>query len=79
MVWKLADAKNRLSELMTKVSTEGPQTICRHKETFVVLSESEYRKLKGEKQTFEQFLLKGPKVGGLKPMPRRSRIRDPHL
>ena len=36
MVWKLADAKNRFSELLTKASTEGPQTVRRHREAAVV-------------------------------------------
>jgi antitoxin Phd len=79
VIWKLADAKNRLSELVTKASTEGPQTIRRNKDTVVVIAESEYLALKGEQMTFEQYLLAGPKFDGLELRPRGSRKRDPKL
>ena len=78
MVWKLAEAKNRLSELVTKATTEGPQTIRRLGDSVVVISEKEYQSLKGKHLTFEQFLLAGPKFDGLEPMP-RSFMRGPEL
>ncbi len=78
MVWKLADAKNRLSELVTKATTEGPQTIRRHKDTVVVIAESEYQALKGEKMTLGQYLLSMPKGEPLARMP-RSKMRAPKL
>ncbi len=76
MVWKLADAKNRLSELVTRASQEGPQTIRRNKDTVIVISESEYQALKGEKMTLGQYLLTIPKGEPLAKMP-RSKMRAP--
>ena len=78
MEWKLADAKNRLSELVTKATTEGPQTIRRHRDAVVVIAESEYRALKGEKMTLGQYLLSMPKGEPLARMP-RSKMRAPKL
>jgi antitoxin Phd len=78
MIWKLADAKNRLSELVTKASTEGPQTIRRHKDSVIVIAESEYRALTGKKMTLGQFLLTMPKGDPLTKMP-RSKMRAPKL
>jgi prevent-host-death family protein len=44
--WQLQDAKNRFSELVEKAITLGPQTVTkRGKETVVVLSVEEYKKL----------------------------------
>lgn len=79
MTWKLADAKNRLSELVTKAATEGPQTIRRHNASVVVITEDEYLALKGQQTTFEQYLLAGPKFDGLKLRPRGSRKRGVNL
>jgi prevent-host-death family protein len=78
VVWKLADAKNRLSELVTKATTEGPQTIRRHQDTVVVIAESEYRALKGQRRTLGQYLLSMPKGEPLASMP-RSKMRAPKL
>lgn len=38
MVWKIADAKNRLSELLDRVDHEGPQEIRRRGKIYVVSS-----------------------------------------
>ena len=71
MEWKLAEAKNRLSELVTRALTEGPQTIRRHNAAVVVVDESEYRSLVGERPSFKQLLLAGPSLEGVIP-PRDS-------
>jgi prevent-host-death family protein len=78
MEWKLADAKNRLNELLTKATTEGPQTIRRPNDSVVVIAEAEYRALTGEKLTLGQFLAQGPKVD-LKLKRKKSRMRDAGL
>lgn len=65
MEWKLAEAKNRLSELVTRASTHGPQTIRRHNAAVVVIDESEYRTLVGKCPTFKQLLLAGPSLEGV--------------
>jgi prevent-host-death family protein len=65
--WQVQDAKARLSELIEKARTEGPQTITRHgNDAAVVISMEEYRRLGGEsagreKKTLVEFLLtEGP-------------------
>jgi prevent-host-death family protein len=46
--WPLQDAKARLSELIRKAQSDGPQHITVHgRGTVVVLSEEEYSRLKG--------------------------------
>jgi antitoxin Phd len=61
--WQVQDAKTRLSELIERARTEGPQTITRHgTERAVVLSIEDYRALVAHKPDFKAFLLGGPKV-----------------
>jgi antitoxin Phd len=79
MEWKLADAKNRLSELVTKASKEGPQTIRRHDAAVVVISEETYRTLIGERPTLKDLLLNGPSLEGLDLTRDRSPMRDVEL
>jgi prevent-host-death family protein len=77
MVWKLADAKNRLSELVTKATTEGPQTIRRHGKAVIVVSEETYKALVGKRPTFKDWLLNGPRIDELEMPPRDgSRMRE---
>lgn len=64
MTWKLADAKNRLSELVNKTLSEGPQTINRSGDEVVVISKSEYLKLKAEGPSFTEFLMHNPSLEG---------------
>jgi antitoxin Phd len=59
MEWKLADAKNRLSEVVNLTLTEGPQTITRRGEAVVLISREEYRRLRGETPDFLEFLVSG--------------------
>lgn len=59
MEWKLADAKNRFSELVNKTLQEGPQTVSRREDRVVVISEEEYKNLTGQKLNFIEFLLDG--------------------
>ena len=64
--WQLQDAKARLSELVKKAATEGPQEITVHgKPAVVVLSSAEFEKLKGGKQeqSIVDFLLNSPLKG----------------
>jgi antitoxin Phd len=59
--WPLHDAKNRLSTLVDKALTDGPQTITRHGEpAVVVLAVSEFRRLTGREPTLEDLLLAAP-------------------
>ena len=79
MEWKLADAKNRLSELVTKASTEGPQTIRRHDAAVVVVSEETYLTLTGERPTLKDLLLNIPSLEGIDLERDRSPMREVEL
>ena len=57
MEWRLVDAKNRFSELVTRALSEGPQRVRRHMETVIVVAEREYAKLMGQRPDFKEFLL----------------------
>ncbi len=61
--WQVQEAKARLSELLERARTEGPQTITRHgSDTAVVLSVDAYRKLtETPKRSLKDLLLNGPK------------------
>jgi prevent-host-death family protein len=65
MDWQLAEAKNKLSEVMTRALTDGPQRIRRRGQTVVVLAEAEYRRLAGERITLKDYLLAGPDLSEL--------------
>ena len=64
MDWTLTDAKNRLRELVNRVLAEGPQTIRRRHDAFVVMTEREYLELTGARPTFKQMLFDGPSLEG---------------
>jgi prevent-host-death family protein len=59
MTWNLAEAKNRLSEVVNLALTEGPQTITGRSDTVVVISANEYAELTGQKLDFKDFLFQG--------------------
>ena len=48
MDWRLADAKNRFSELVNMALREGPQRVHRRSDEVVVISAQEYERLIGE-------------------------------
>lgn len=63
--WQLAEAKNKLSEVMNQALTIGPQRIRRRNDAVVVISEAEYQRLSGERMTFKDFLLASPDFSDL--------------
>jgi len=74
MAWQLQEAKAKFSQLVQKALDEGPQTVTRHgKEVVVVLSLSEYEKLKQRKPSLKEVLTSGPE-GDFELPPR---VRDP--
>ena len=79
MTWNLADAKNRLTEVVNLALTEGPQTITRRNDTVVMLSAAEYAVLTGKRQSFKEFLMTGPSLEGLDLERDRSSTRDVDL
>ena len=59
MTWNLAEAKNRLTEVVNLALSEGPQTITRRNDTVVVVSAERYAALTGQKLDFKEFLFRG--------------------
>jgi antitoxin Phd len=65
VIWQLQTAKQKLSEVVDRAVAEGPQTISRHgRETAVVVSVQDYRRLTGD-DGFKDYLLSGPSLEGL--------------
>lgn len=61
MDWMLAEAKNKLSEVVNLALTQGPQRVTRRGQSVVILDEKEYQRLKGKKPSFKEFLIQqGP-------------------
>lgn len=59
--WQLQDAKNRFSELVRKAAEEGPQTVTKHgKDSVVVLSAEDYRRLERPKTSLIEFFQNSP-------------------
>lgn len=59
--WQLQEAKNRFSEVVRKASEEGPQTVTKHgKDSVVVLSADDYRKLEQPITSLVEFFQKSP-------------------
>ena len=66
MSWRLADAKNRFSELVNRALTGDPQVVLRRRDAVVVVARCDYEKLTRKRMSFKQFLLgKGPSFRGL--------------
>jgi antitoxin Phd len=62
-MWQVQEAKARLSEVIERARTDGPQVITRHgEERAVVLSIEDYRSMTAPKMDFISYLLSGPKV-----------------
>ncbi len=76
MIWKLAEAKNRLSEVVN-LSLEGtPQEVTRRNDAVMIISKTEYEKLTGIRQDFKTYLSEGPDFSDL-PLERdRSPMRE---
>ncbi len=77
MEWKLAEAKNKFSELINRALLEGPQRVQRRSEAVFVLSEEEYERLAGVRPSFKEFLQqKGPSLEGVEVGRDGSAMRD---
>jgi len=61
--WQIQDAKQRFSEMIRAVTSEGPQIITRHGEDVaVVVDIREYRRLVRPSVDLASVLLGGPKL-----------------
>ena len=62
--WQLQEAKARLSEVIKRAATEGPQRVTvRGMPAAVVLSEAEYERLVGAGESLVQFMRRSPLYG----------------
>jgi prevent-host-death family protein len=63
-VWQIQDAKNKLSEVINRAVTQGPQVITKHGEkTVVVVSYSEYETLRKSQGKLSAFFRTSPLAG----------------
>jgi len=63
-IWQIQDAKNKLSEVITRALKEGPQLITRHGEkTVVVVSYVEYERLRKSQGKLSEFFKASPLAG----------------
>jgi prevent-host-death family protein len=61
--WQVQEVKTRLSEVIEKAQSKGPQIITRHgAERAVLLSIADYRRLTAHKPGLREYLLGGPKA-----------------
>jgi len=60
--WQLADAKNRLSEVVRRALSDGPQRITRRHDAVIVLSEAEYQRLTGARPNLIDYVMSGPSL-----------------
>lgn len=58
--WRLADAKNRFTELVNQALSSGPQIIRRRNDRVVLLSRDDYERLTGKRPGFKEALLNPP-------------------
>lgn len=63
--WKLADAKNQLSEVLNLTLKTGEQEITRRNDRFVVLSYERYQQLRGNRPTLKSLLVSVPNMDGI--------------
>jgi len=62
--WQVQQAKARLSDLLKRAASEGPQGITvRGCPTAVVLSQADYERLQGSKPGFVELMRGSPLVG----------------
>lgn len=60
MEWRLADAKNKFSELVNNAINVEPQFVHRRNDTVVVISHKEYQRLLSKTKSFKEHLFNSP-------------------
>jgi prevent-host-death family protein len=62
MLWQVQEAKQRFSELLRAVQSDGPQIVTRHgEEIAVVIDIADFHRLQGDAADVRDLLLGGPK------------------
>ena len=80
MQWRLAEAKNRFSELVNRAISEGPQRVQRRNDVVIVLALRDYDRLIGKQKSFKDFLMnEGPSLEELDLSRDRSPMRNVDL
>jgi prevent-host-death family protein len=60
--WQVQEAKQRFSEVL-RAAESAPQIVTKHgEEVAVIIDIAEYRRLRGEKMSFIDYLRAGPKL-----------------
>ncbi len=63
-IWQIQDAKNKLSEVVSRALKQGPQLITKHGEkTVVVVSYAEYERLRKSQGKLSEFFSASPLAG----------------
>lgn len=79
MVWKLADAKNKFSEVVDKALEEGPQKVTRRYEAVMVVGLKDFERLTGKRPDFKEYLKHAPSMEGINLERDHSPIREAAL
>jgi antitoxin Phd len=80
LTWRVAEAKNRPSEVVNRALTAGPQVILLRRDAVVVIARRDYEKLTGKRSGFKRFLLgKDPSLRGVDLTRDKSPARDVRL
>ena len=58
--WRIADAKNKFSELFNNALIGRIQLVHRRDGDVVIISKNEYERLVGQKKSFKQYILSPP-------------------
>ena len=64
MTWAAKEAEGRLTEIIHRAVTEGPQHIRHADEAVVLVAEADFEKLR-PRPSFKEFLLNGPGLEGV--------------
>ncbi len=76
MSWKLADAKNRFSEVVRLALSGEPQRVERRDDAVIIIDADEFERLKGKRPDFIQYLSDGPDLSELDLERDRTPMRD---
>ncbi len=79
MIWKLAEAKNKLSEVVRRALDGEPQRIERREDAVVVVAADEFDRLTGGREGLYDYLLNAPDLSELELERDRSPMRDLEL
>ena len=78
--WRIADAKNKFSELFNNALIGRIQLVHRRDGDVVIISKNEYERLIGQKKSFKQYILSPPhEIDHLDDMRDKSQMRSVDL